>query len=152
MVKEREALLQKLGRQSALDTAIPRIQGTAQDYARWCQGCHRADGMGAPAAVPRLRDFAGYFVQSPGGRAYFARVPGVVQAPLDDQRLADVLNWTLLTFSRDQLPADFRPYTAAEIAAAREAPIPNAKSARARLIGELQAAGIVPAHDDGLGG
>jgi mono/diheme cytochrome c family protein len=152
MVKEREALLQKLDQQSALDRAIPRIEGVAQDYSRWCQGCHRADGMGARAAVPRLRDFAGYFVRSAEGRAYLARVPGVVQAPLDDQRLTDVLNWALVTFSRHQLPPDFRPYTAEELAAARDAPIPNAKSARAQLVGDLQAAGIMPAHDDGLGG
>ena len=152
MVEERKAVIEKLGQQSALDAAIPRIQGTAQDYARWCQGCHRADGMGAVAAVPRLRDFAGYFVQSPSGRAYLPGVPGVIHAPLDDQRLADVLNWTLLIFSRDQLPPDFSPYTAAEVGAARKVPILNVKSTRARLIDELQAAGIVPPDDDGLGG
>jgi mono/diheme cytochrome c family protein len=152
MVKEREALLQKLGQQSALEPEIPRIQGVAQYYSRWCQGCHREDGMGAHGAVPRLRDFVGYFVQSPDGRAYLAGVPGVVQAPLDDQRLADLLNWTLMTFSRDQLPPDFRPYAAEEIVAARDAPILRAKSMRARLVDELQAAGVMPAHDDGLGG
>jgi mono/diheme cytochrome c family protein len=150
MVEEREALVQKLDQQSLLGGAIPRIQGAAQDYSRWCQGCHGADGMGAVGAVPRLRGFVGYFTHSPRGRAYLAGVPGVVLAPLDDQRLAAVLNWTLLTFSPDLLPPDFQTYTAAEIAAARRAPVLNAQSARVRLIDELQAAGTVPPHADGL--
>lgn len=150
MVREREALLEALEQRGAATGGIPRIHGVAQDYARWCQGCHRADGLGAPDAVPRLRDFAGYLTRTPEGRAYLARVPGVASAPLDDRRLADVLNWTLSTFSRDQLTPDFRPYTAREVARARSDPLPNAKSARARLIDELQAAGIVPPHQDGL--
>jgi hypothetical protein len=54
MRKEREALLDRLGKQSGALPAIRRITGVAQDFARQCQGCHRADGMGARDAIPRL--------------------------------------------------------------------------------------------------
>ena len=99
MRKEREALLEKLGARADACAAIPRITGVAQDFARQCQGCHGADGMGARDAIPRLRAFVGYFTHLPEGRDYLMRVPGVVFAPIDDQRLAAVLNWTLATFS-----------------------------------------------------
>lgn len=148
---EREALIEKLQRESRLPRPVPVIAGTAEDYSRQCQGCHRADGMGGPGAVPRLRAFAGWFTHLPEGRDYVARVPGVVYAPIDDQRLADVLNWMLSTFSPDELAPDFEPYTAQEVAAARAHPVQTVKSTRKRLVAELQAAGIVPADDDGLG-
>ena len=53
----------------------------------------------ARATPPRLREFVGYFTRLPEGRDYLMRAPGVVFAPIDDQRLAAVLNWTLATFS-----------------------------------------------------
>ena len=122
MRKEREALLEKLGKRSDASPAIPRITGVAQDFARQCQGCHGADGMGARAAIPRLRAFVGYFTHLPEGRDYLMRVPGVVFAPIDDQRLAAVLNWTLATFSPAEMAPDFAPFTAAEVDRAPKEP------------------------------
>lgn len=106
--------------------------------------------MGAFLSVPRLKDFVGLFAHLPEGRDYLIRVPGVAWAMLDDERLARVVNWTLLTFSRGQLPAEFRPYTAAEVARARRQPLVAVQATRARLIAALQARGLLPPGEDGL--
>jgi mono/diheme cytochrome c family protein len=150
MRKEREALLEKLRKQSGALPEIPRITGVAQDFARQCQGCHGADGMGARDAIPRLREFVGYFTQLPGGRDYLMRVPGVVFAPLDNQRLAAVLNWTLATFSPAEMAPDFAPFTAAEINRHRKNPIVEVRATRDGLLAQLRAAGLLVGDDDGL--
>jgi mono/diheme cytochrome c family protein len=148
--KEREALLEKLGEQSSAPPAIPRITGVAQDFARQCQGCHGADGMGARAAIPRLREFVGHFTQLPAGRDYLMRVPGVVFAPIDNQRLAAVLNWTLQTFSPAELAPDFAPFTTEEVARSRKNPIVDVSATREGLLAQLRARGLIAADDDGL--
>ena len=150
MRKEREALLEKLGQQASALPAIPHITGVAQDFARQCQGCHGADGMGARGAIPRLRNFVGYFTQLPDGRDYLVRVPGVVFAPLPDERLAAVLNWALETFSAGQIAPDFAPFTTAEVARNRKRPIADVRATRERLVGELRASGLIASDEDGL--
>jgi cytochrome c553 len=150
MRKEREALLAKLEGRAEATRAIPRITGVAQDFSRQCQGCHGADGMGVRDAVPRLRHFVGLFTRLPDGRDYLMRVPGAVFAPIDDVRLAAVLNWTLATFSRDELAPDFAPFTAAEVARARDHPLTEVRPIRERLLAELRAMGLLSAEDDGL--
>ena len=148
--KEREAVLEKLGKRSDASPPIPRITGVAQDFTRQCQGCHGADGMGARDAIPRLRAFVGYFTHLPEGRDYLMRVPGVVFAPIDDQRLAAVLNWTLATFSPAEVAPDFASFTAAEIAAHRKNPIIDVRATRDGLLAQLRAAGLLAGDDDGL--
>ena len=69
----------------------------ADDYQLHCSGCHRMDGSGTPGVVPSLDDF-GRLVAADGGREYVGRVPGVAQAPLDDARLARLLNWAAMRF------------------------------------------------------
>ena len=132
------------------DAAIPRIGAVQEDFSRNCQGCHRADGAGACRTVPRIRDFVGLFTRVPGGRDYLLRVPGVVWAMLDDARLTRVLNWMLVTYSREQLAPDFTPFTEEEVAKARERPLANVLETRRRLIAELQRRALLPPGDDGL--
>jgi mono/diheme cytochrome c family protein len=148
--KEREALLEKLGTPSGAAPPIPRITGIAQDFARQCQGCHGADGMGARDAIPRLRAFVGYFTHLPEGRDYLMRVPGVVFAPISDQRLAAVLNWTLATFSPREVAPDFAPFTTAEVKRHRKNPIVDMRATREGLLARLRAAGLLAGDDDGL--
>ena len=109
-----------------------------QHYILNCQGCHLHDGSGSEGAVPSLKDFVGNFLQVPGGREFIVQVPGVAGAPISDTELAGVMNWMLLNFSRRQLPDDFRPYTAAEVASLRQSPLLDVKRARARLIRKLE--------------
>ena len=89
-------------------------------YLLHCRGCHLADGTGVAPDVPTLVDEIGRLVATPAGREYVVRVPGVSQSALNDAELAVVLNWILETFNADTLPADFRSYSADEIADARK--------------------------------
>ena len=88
-------------------------------YLLHCRGCHLANGAGVPPDVPTLVGEIGRLVATPVGREYVVRVPGVSQSGLDDEGLAVVLNWILETFNADTLPAEYRPYSAGEIAEAR---------------------------------
>jgi hypothetical protein len=46
-------------------------------------------------------------------------VPGAAQAPISDEALAAVLNWVLLEFNRETLPAGFRPLRGSEVKRSR---------------------------------
>lgn len=95
-------------------------QAVRADYVLQCAGCHRVDGRGSSRhGIPDFRDSVGAFARLPAGREYLIRVPGAAQSQLDNAELAAVLNWVLEEFSPAQLPADFRPYTEQEVAAAR---------------------------------
>jgi len=87
-----------------------------QDYVLQCMGCHRADGSGAPGRVPSLVGQMGRFLRVPGGRAYLVQVPGAAQSTLDDAALAALLVWMLHAFSPGEIPSDFAPYSAEEVA------------------------------------
>jgi mono/diheme cytochrome c family protein len=134
---------QELGDGDAIAMPMPVFAGARENYARACQGCHLPDGRGVAARVPPLKDFAGYFLHLPEGRAYLARVPLAAMAPLDDAELAEVLNWILVSFSREQLPDDFAPYEAAEVAGYRRDRIRDTSTARAALIEGLKSAGVL---------
>ncbi len=135
---------------AAASADIPTVSPVAEDFARNCQGCHRADGLGACGSIPRIRDFVGLFTRLPEGRDYLLRVPGVVWAMLDDARLARLLNWMLRTYSGEQLAPGFAPVTTEEVARARRHPIANVRTVRRRLIAELQERGLLPPGEDGL--
>lgn len=108
------------------------------DYILKCQGCHRPDGSGDAASNPPLTGKVARFLAVPGGRDYLGRVPGVATTDLNDKRLADLLNWTLYRFDRAHVPADFKPYDAAEIGRLRKAPLrADASKTRADLVAGL---------------
>ena len=123
----------------------PGVANPAQaraDYILKCQGCHRPDGSGDPRTNPPMRGLVAKFLSVPGGREYLGRVPGVATTDLDDDRLAKLLNWTLRRFDPDNLPNDFKPYTAAEIGRLRRAPLrTEAPRVRAELITRMQTGG-----------
>ena len=101
---------------SRASAAAPRRR-RGEDYLLHCSGCHQADGAGVPGVVPPLSGLAP-FLATPAGRAYLVRVPGVAQAPLDDERLAALLNWVMREMSGAQpSPA----YDAREVARAARA-------------------------------
>ncbi|MDN7467934.1 cytochrome c [Burkholderia orbicola] len=121
----------------AADAALAR-----QHWVLNCMGCHTATGGGIPGKVPPLANSLGYFTHLPGGREYVMRVPGASNSALSDRELADVLNWVLTTMNRDALPRDFKPYTAAEVAAHRRPALSDVATVRAGLVRALQARGI----------
>lgn len=109
-----------------------------QNYILNCQGCHLADASGSAGVVPRMAGFVGYFLHVDGGREFIVRVPGSANAPINDQELADLMNWLLASFSKEQLPEDFIPYTGKEVAELRSRPLIDVSGARAGLITRIK--------------
>lgn len=124
---------------------MPGVANTAQarvDYPLKWQGCHRIDGGGDDRSTPPMRDMVARFLTVPGRREFSARVPGIATVDLDDQRLANLVNWTIYTFDPQPVPKDFRPYTPAEPGRLRQNPLLLERAeTRARLVARLALAG-----------
>ncbi|MBV8910569.1 MAG: hypothetical protein JOZ89_07400 [Gammaproteobacteria bacterium] len=130
-------------RQSGLRVApMPRA---ARTYAANCQGCHGEVGASA-REFPTLVGRVGYFARSNEGRRYLVQVPNVALNSGSDADIAAVLNWVLITYSRAQLPAHFRPYTAREVGELRKARI-DVLAERQRVVRQLVAARLIPSAD-----
>jgi hypothetical protein len=119
----------------------------AEMYTLNCWGCHKPRAEGIPGTVPRLADSMGDFLHVPGGREYLVEVPGVAASALSDAEIAQVLNWLLFTFNKAELPADFKPYTADEIAKYRPHQLIRITETRDDLVKRLKAKGIVVPND-----
>ncbi len=101
-----------------------------ESYLLHCSGCHRIDGRGVPGVAPDLREI-GPLIQTEAGRAYLGSVPGVAQAPVDDEELARLLNWVLTEIAGTTPdPA----YSAREVGVLRAEPLRDPVAARRRLL------------------
>ena len=100
-----------------------------EGYVLHCSGCHGLSGEGVPGTTPTLHGIA-RLANTPAGRAYLASVPGVAQAPIDDDELAVLLNWVLKTFSS---VTPITPYSAIEVGRFRREPLRSTSAARAAL-------------------
>jgi mono/diheme cytochrome c family protein len=103
------------------------------DYLLHCSGCHMPDGTGLPSVVPTLHGVIGRMVAEPAGRDYVVRVPGVSQAPINNEKLTEVLNWVLTEFSSETLPKNFKPLTVREVKRARGQLLADPLKRRAEL-------------------
>ncbi len=121
-----------------LAPSIAHGEPPAQLYMLNCWGCHRPQGEGIPGTAPPLRGAAD-FLKVPGGRQYLIEVPGVSQSALSDAQVADVMNWILRSFSKDRLPANFKPYTAEEVKQYRGIKMLSLTDKRQKLIDEMVA-------------
>ncbi|HIE1843230.1 c-type cytochrome [Pseudomonas aeruginosa] len=116
-----------------------------ENFARNCQGCHGSTGVSVKE-VPPLANRIGYFTRAEEGRAYLVQVPNVALSVLNDKDLAEMLNWMLIRFGSDQLPADFKPYTADEVGQLRKVRItPTVR--RAEVVKLLEDRQLVPSKD-----
>lgn len=107
-------------------TGIPGVSNPDRariDYQLKCQGCHRPNGDGNGFTTPPLNNEVARFLHVAGGREFLVQVPGVAMVDLNDARLAELMNWTLYRFDAGHIPADFKPFTAEEIAELRRKPI-----------------------------
>jgi hypothetical protein len=104
------------------------------NYLLHCMGCHTETGVGLPGRVPSLRGTLARLAQDPAGRSYVLRVPGVTQATLEPGRLAEVLNWAIRAFDDGTKTAQISPFTAAEVAAARDYPLLEVNATRERVL------------------
>lgn len=127
--------------QATTEGAMPGVQDARQahsDYKLKCQGCHRPDGSGDAVSNPPMNGRVARFLAFPGGREFLGRVPGVATVDLDDARLANLMNWTLYRFDRENLPDDFVPYSATEISALRKRPLRAERAAvREGLVAQM---------------
>ena len=123
--------------------APPGVANPQRAWQNWtlnCQGCHRPDGTGSAGTTPSLKGTVGKFLTVPLGREYLSRVPGVATSPLNDADLAEVLNWMLWRFDQEHVPADFAPYTVAEVAELRRRPLRlEASQVRGELLAKAEA-------------
>jgi len=122
------------------------------NYQLQCAGCHRDSGEGSAANdTPRMQGFVGNFLKVPGGREFLVRVPGISQSALNDQQIADLLNWLLARdgMAGNSSPEQWQPYSGEEVQRVRHTSMLNLPHVRAGLIEAMQAKGIV--ISDGLG-
>ena len=68
------------------------------------------------------------------GREFIAQVPGVTMSSLNNEDIAELLNWMLIANSKDQLPEKFTLYTAAEISELRKTPNRDPLKDRVRIL------------------
>lgn len=109
------------------------------DYMMNCQGCHLPQGQGFPKRdVPAVNGHLGKFLHVEGGRDFLIQVPGSAQSDLNDERLTAVINWMLTTFSSEELPVNFQPYSVAEVSSLRKNPLIDVKGTRADLIEKIK--------------
>jgi mono/diheme cytochrome c family protein len=125
----------------ALAAAPAAAASAVELYTLNCWGCHQPHAEGIPGTVPRLAHSMGYFLELPEGRTYLVQVPGVANSPLNDEQIVEVLNWLLITFNKNELPKDFKPYTLDEVRKLRPHPLLNVQEARTGLAKRLSAKG-----------
>lgn len=118
---------------------ISRKNNSRIDWMMNCQGCHGANGDRLNADVPPMRHEVAKFLAIDGGRAYLVQVPGVANAAMNSKRLANLLNWMLVTFDPEHLPRDFKPYTASEVSELRKRSLmSNALRTREKLVTSIE--------------
>lgn len=118
------------------------VGGPKMQYMLHCMGCHLADGSGMPnRGIPNMKGVVGHFLRLPEGRALMVQVPGVMNTPLDDAQVADLMNWMLKDMAGESLPPGTAPYTPAEVKALRASRPADVLGERARLVLKLRAQG-----------
>lgn len=123
---------------AAATAAAPGVENPQRahmNYMLHCQGCHLPTGAGTSNGAPSMVGVVARFLEVEGGREYLTRVPGVANAAVSDDQLAELLNWTLSTFDAEHVPADFTPFTTDEMTAGRRHPyVSEAAQIRATLV------------------
>ena len=117
--------------------AVADDQRAHVNYMLHCQGCHLPDAAGHEGKVPPMKDFVGYFLHSEEGRDFLIRVPGVAHAALNDEELTELMNWLLLSFSEEQLPTGFTPFTESEVNRLRADPENRPDSVREEILADI---------------
>ncbi len=132
-----------LGASLGISTVAWAMDYARQNYILHCAGCHQLDGRGSAANdVPTLHHIPGMFVAIARGREFLAQVPGIIYSPLSNAEVAEILNWMLGEYNKDELPKDFAPYTAAEVGKYRAIRPASIMGVRAQVLTELTQRGI----------
>jgi len=111
---------------------IESLSGPRGDYLLNCGGCHGFHGVSNPRLVPNLKDLVGYYLRTPEGRAYLPRLPNVAFSPLNDEKLAAVLNYAVFELGGSSA-AGAKPYGAEEVGRWRRQPLTEVVLSNYRL-------------------
>ena len=95
------------------------------------------DGRGGKD-VPNFIGFVGNFLKTDKGREYLLRVPGSANSAVNDEKLAELMNWIILEFGEQSVPKDFRYYTAEEVGRIRKSPLMEVVEYRKAIIQDLK--------------
>ncbi|MEM9531621.1 MAG: cytochrome c, class I [Pseudomonadota bacterium] len=106
-------------------------------YRMHCQGCHMPDGSGA-SDVPQMKGQIGKFLRTQEGREYLVRVPGSALSALEDDELAELLNWILREMGETSLPDSYNRYTSAEVGKFRQRPLNEVEAHREKLVTDIE--------------
>lgn len=133
---------------SAISANVRKLSQAQTDYLTQCGGCHGVTGVSAPSNVPTLRGRVGYFLCLQAGRDYLVGLPNVALAPLDDRRLANVMNYVAFTLGNAKHSDGAFPFTPGEVRRARERTLAIARpvAARAAIVEEISIRCGVPAE------
>ncbi|MBS4074020.1 hypothetical protein KGY14_02315 [Ameyamaea chiangmaiensis] len=101
---------------------LPVLTHAPANYLLGCGGCHGIGGMSRQGTVPDLRGQAGYFLCTDSGRRYVLRLPNVAFANLTTPQLTELMNYVMFTLGAGSAPKGARPFTEAEVEAARHEP------------------------------
>ncbi|OYU35354.1 cytochrome C [Novosphingobium sp. PASSN1] len=109
------------------------------DFIEQCAGCHGVRGTTVPAHLPEIKDRVGWFMCTPGSRAYLLRLPNVAHSRLtDNAQLADLMNYVVFVLGGKSVPAGTKPFTGEEVAHERKFALTSVslKAERLRLANE----------------
>jgi len=123
--------------------ADPASDRARQHFIRYCSGCHLSDGSGSPSkGIPTMHGTLGRMLQVPGGREFMVQVPGVMNSPLKDREIADLLTWLVPYASGETMPGGTAPYTEAEVTRLRQSRPLDVAAVRKGIVERGRAAGI----------
>ena len=91
-------VLSAVGRHAIADQSsrVEHVSGEVRVfYLERCGGCHGLQGVSAPREIPSLRGVAGRFLCTKAGREYVVRLPSIALAPLNDEVLAQLVNFVM---------------------------------------------------------
>lgn len=112
------------------------------NYQVFCRGCHLPDASGVEGKVPRIKGYIGNFLKVQGGREFLVRVPGAANAAMDDEQLAELMNWIIVKFAGASLPENYQPYSADEVGRLRRQPLNDVITVRAKLVKKIDRVNI----------
>jgi cytochrome c553 len=107
-----------------------------------CVGCHGPDGTGSEkGGIPDFNGFVGAFSYLPEGRLYLMHVPGVVGSGLNDQEIADVMNYLMHEWGGESMDSGYQPFTEHEVQTLRAKPLKDVVDYRRTVVEKLTADG-----------
>jgi mono/diheme cytochrome c family protein len=137
--------------------AVPARAQVPKAFRDRCAVCHQANGEGITGVYPPLAGTIGRYVQLPEGRSYLVHLllfgmTGTITSKgtayegwmppasdYSDNELAEAIDYVLSKLNAKELPAGFKPITAADFKAARGADLSpsNVLQEREKLIAAL---------------